>query len=76
MASLILGIHSGLPHPDFTQLGNIDGEKDKIESPFLGSSTGAILRPMLGGIIGDAFGVQAILLGFMLPFGTLAFYTF
>ncbi len=78
IASVILGIGSGLiTLITFTQVGNIEGEKGKIAGIFsFGHGTGAIVGPTLGGIIGDAFGVQAIFLAFMPPFGALALYTF
>ncbi len=78
LASIVIGIGSGfITLITFTQVGNIDGEKGKIAGIFsFGHGTGAIVGPTLGGVIGDAFGVQAIFLAFMLPFGALAFYTF
>lgn len=78
IASVIIGIGSGMiTLITFTQVGNIDGEKGKIAGIFsFGHGTGAIFGPTLGGIIGDVFGIQAIFLAFMLPFGALAFYIF
>lgn len=78
IASAVQGIGSGLiALINITQVGNIKGEKGKIAGIFsFGNGVGAILGPTLGGIIGDAFGMQAIFLAFMLPFGALAAYTF
>jgi len=78
IASIIIGIGSGMiTLITFTQVGNIEGEKGKIAGIFsFGHGTGAIFGPTLGGIIGDVFGIQAIFLAFMLPFGALALYTF
>ena len=78
VASLINGIGTGMISLiNFTEVGSIDGEKGKIAGFFnFGHGAGAIVGPTLGGIIGDAFGVQAIFLAFMVPFGALAVYTF
>jgi len=78
IASVILGIGSGLlTLVTFTQVGNIDGEKGKIAGIFsFIHAIGAIVGPIFGGVIGDAFGVRTIFLVFMLPFGVLAVYTF
>ncbi|HEY9207404.1 MAG TPA: MFS transporter [Candidatus Methanoperedens sp.] len=78
IASIILGIGSGMiTLTTFTQVGNIDGEKGKIAGIFsMGLGMGSIIGPTLGGIIGDYFGVQAIFLAFMVPFGALVVYTF
>lgn len=78
IASLILGVGTGMISLlTFTEAGSIEGEKGKIAGFFsFGHGAGAIVGPTLGGIIGDAFGVQAIFLAFMVPFGALAFYTF
>lgn len=78
IASIVLGAGSGLiTLINFTQVGNIDGEKGKIAGVFsFGHGIGAIIGPIFGGIIGDAFGVQTIFLLFILPFGVLALYTY
>ncbi len=78
VGSVVTGIGSGfLTLINFTQVGNIEGEKGKIAGIFsLGFGTGSIVGPILGGIIGDVLGVQAIFLAFTLPFSALAFYTF
>lgn len=78
IASMILGIGTGLIGLiDFARVGNIDGEKGKIAGIFsFGQGTGAIIGPTLGGIIGDAFGLQTIFLAFMLPFFMLVVYAF
>ncbi len=78
IASVILGIGSGLISLiTFTEVGSIEGEKGKIAGFFsFGHGASAILGPTLGGMIGDAFGVQAIFLAFIVPFSVLAFYTF
>lgn len=78
IASVVLGLGSGLiTLITFTQVGNIEGEKGKIAGIFsFGHGTGAIVGPTLGGIIGDAFGVQSIFLAFIPLFGALALYTF
>lgn len=75
---MILGIGTGLIGLiDFARVGNIDGEKGKIAGIFsFGQGTGAIIGPTLGGIIGDAFGLQTIFLAFMLPFFMLVVYAF
>lgn len=77
-ASVVIGIGSGMiTLITFTQVGNVDGEKGKIAGLFsFGHGTGAIVGPTVGGMIGDAFGVQAIFLAFMVPFGALAIDTF
>ncbi|HEY9247060.1 MAG TPA: MFS transporter, partial [Candidatus Methanoperedens sp.] len=78
VASIILGVGSGMiTLTTFTQVGNIDGEKGKIAGIFsMGLGMGSIIGPTLGGVIGDYFGVQAIFLAFMVPFGALIIYTF
>ncbi len=78
IASAVQGIGSGLISLiNITQVGNIEGEKGKIAGIFsFGNGIGAIFGPTLGGIIGDAFGLKAIFLAFMLPFGVVAFYTY
>lgn len=78
IASIILGIGIGLIGMiDFSRVGNIDGEKGKIAGIFsFGQGTGAIIGPTLGGIIGDAFGVQRIFMAFMLPYFLLVVYVF
>jgi len=74
IASVVQGIGSGvIAMLNITQVGNIDGEKGKIASIFsLGNSIGAIFGPTFGGVIGDAFGNQAIFLSFIPLFGTLS----
>ncbi len=76
--SVILGIGLGLiTLINFTQVGTIEGEKGKIVGIFsFGQSMGVIFGPAIGGIIGDAFGVQAIFLSFIPLFCALAVYTF
>lgn len=78
ISSVVLGVGSGLiSRINFTQVGNVEGEKGKIAGIFsLGLTAGGIFGPTLGGIIGDAFGLQAIFLAFVLPFVALAVYTF
>lgn len=78
IASVIIGIGSGMISLiTFTHVGNIDGQKGKIAGIFsFGHGVGAIIGPTLGGIIGDAYGVQAIFLAFMVPFSALALFTF
>lgn len=78
IASVILGIGIGLIGLiNFAQVGNIEGEKGKIAGIFsVGHGFGSIFGPTLGGIVGDAFGVQAIFLAFIPLFGALAIYTF
>ena len=77
-ASLINGIGTGIISLiTFSEVGSIDGEKGKIAGFFnLGNGIGSIIGPTVGGIIGDLYGVQAIFLTFVLPFGALAIYTF
>ncbi len=77
-ASVVQGIGSGfIALINITQVGNIEGEKGKIAGIFsFGNGIGAIFGPMLGGIIGDTFGIQAIFLAFIPLFGALALYTF
>lgn len=77
IASVILGIGIGMIGLiNFTQVGNIEGEKGKIAGIFsFGHGTGSIFGPTLGGIIGDAFGVRAVFLSFIPLFGALAIYT-
>jgi len=78
IASVVLGMSSGLiTLITFTQIGNIDGEKGKIAGIFsFGFAMGSILGPMLGGIIGDFFSIQAIFLSFIPLFGILSLFTF
>jgi MFS family permease len=77
-ASVVQGIGSGfIALINITQVGNIEGEKGKIAGIFsFGNGIGAIFGPTFAGIIGDAFGVQAIFLAFIPLFGALAVYTF
>ena len=77
IASVILGTGSGLiTLVTFTQAGNIDGEKGKIAGVFsLGNGMGIIVGPTLGGVIGDAFGIQTIFLAFIPLFCVLTLYT-
>lgn len=77
-ASLINGIGTGLiTLINFTEVGNIDGEKGKIAGFFsFGNALGSITGPTLAGMIGDSFGVHTIFLAFIVPFGMLAIYTF
>lgn len=78
VASLINGVGTGLiTLINFTEVGNIDGEKGKIAGFFsFGNAMGSITGPTLAGMIGDALGVQSIFLAFIVPFGMLAIYTF
>lgn len=78
LASLINGVGTGLiTLINFTEVGSLDGEKGKIAGFFsFGNGAGAIIGPMLGGIIADVYGVQAIFLAFMIPFSALALHTF
>ncbi len=78
LASFINGVGTGLiTLINFTEVGSIDGEKGKIAGFFsFGNGAGAIIGPTVSGMIGDFFGVQAIFLAFMIPFGALAVYTF
>lgn len=77
IASIVLGIGSGvITLVNFTQVGNIVGEKGKIAGIFsLGLGMGSIVGPTLGGLIGDIFSVQAIFLSFIPFFGLLSIYT-
>jgi MFS family permease len=78
LASFINGVGTGLiTLINFTEVGSIDGEKGKIAGFFsFGNGTGAIIGPMLGGIIADVYGVQAIFLAFIVPFSALAIHDF
>ncbi len=78
IGSLVNGAGTGLiTLINFTEVGSIDGEKGKIAGFFsFGNGAGAIIGPTLAGIIGDAFGVHAIFLVFIIPFGALAVYNF
>ena len=76
--SVILGIGSGMiTLITFTEAEIIKGEKGKIAGILsFGHAIGAILCPILGGIIVDIFGVRAIFLSFVSFFGAMALYTF
>ena len=78
IASTAVAIGSGLITViTYAHVGNIEGEKGKIASILsFGQSTGVIIGPILGGMIGDAFSVQAIFLAFIPLYGALALYTF
>ncbi len=78
IASVVLGIGSGLISLiTFAQVGNVDGEKGKIAGIFsFGFAIGSIIGPTLGGIIGDAYGVQTIFMSFIPIFGALSLFTF
>ncbi len=78
VASLVNGVGTGLiTLINFAEVGSIEGEKGKIAGFFsFGNAAGTIIGPTIGGLIGAAFGVQAIFLAFMLPFGALTVRTF
>ncbi len=78
LACAILGTFNGLMTlVTFTQVGGIHGQKGKIAGVFsFGQKIGMVTGPVLGGVIGDMLGLQAIFLCFIPFFLGMALFNF
>ncbi|WP_342770236.1 MULTISPECIES: MFS transporter [unclassified Methanoculleus] len=76
LASAVAGCFSGVMILlTFSSVGKIDGEKGKIASIFaIGGSLGSIIGPVVGGAIGEFFGIPAIFYAFIPVYAAMAAY--
>jgi len=65
--TVIMGFGLGMTNLiTYSRIGEIEGEKGKISALFAAcTGLGATLGPILGGFIGEIFGIQAIFLAFI-----------